>query len=242
MNNQELLILGASSDFGQELIKRIHCDYDRIFAHYCNGSEKLYSLKDKIGEKLKCYHADFGIENDIIEMLEAIESEGGHPTHIVHLPSIPCEPEKFHKMTWNQFQMRLNISLRSFILVLQKFLPHMIKNKNGKIVVMASSYTNSIPPRYLSDYITEKYALVGLVKALATEYANKKIQFNLVSPEMTNTKFLNAMPELIIEQNAMKSPKKSNLSIEDVIPTLTFLLSPGANQITGENIVISGGK
>ena len=118
----------------------------------------------------------------------------------------------------------------------------MAKNKFGKIVVMLTSYTTNIPPKYLASYVTSKYALLGLVKALANEYSDKGIKINGISPSMIETKFLQSIPELIVKQNAMNSPTGSNLSVDDVIPMFKFLLSDESNSITGQNIAITNGN
>ena len=160
----------------------------------------------------------------------------------MHLPAGKCENMKFSKMTWQKFDEDINIALRSLLLVLNNFLPLMAKNKYGRVVVMLTSYTLNIPPKYLSSYVTTKYALLGLVKALANEYADKGIRINGVSPSMIDTKFLDSIPELIVKQNALNSPTGKNLSVEDVIPTFEFLLSDDAECITGQNIAITNGN
>lgn len=242
MNRNELLILGASSDFGQALIRCIHNNYSKIYAHYLNDSDDLQKLTDEVGlDKIKWYQADLENEGEIEGMLAAIDEEGGLPLHIVHLPSMCITQERFHKIDWQEYQTRINIALRSLVLVLKKYLPQMAKRKAGKVIVMGSSCTANNPPSYMSSYVVEKYALVGLVKALAEEYAEKGVQINAVSPEMTSTKFLNSMPEMIVAQNALNSPHKRNLYIDEVVPAMIFLLSDGADKITGQNIVITGG-
>jgi 3-oxoacyl-[acyl-carrier protein] reductase len=95
-----------------------------------------------------------------------------------------------------------------------------------------------MPPKYQTAYTTVKYALLGLMKSLATEYASKGITINGVSPDMIQTKFLSNLPGLIIEQYAESRPQKQILKVDDVIPTFAFLLSDGADNINGMNIGI----
>ena len=118
----------------------------------------------------------------------------------------------------------------------------MAKNKYGKILVMLTSCTTNIPPKYLTSYVTSKYALLGLVKSLANEYSDKGIKINGISPSMIETKFLKNIPELLVQQNAMNSPTGSNLCVDDVIPMFEFLLSDKSNSITGQNIAITNGN
>ncbi len=164
------------------------------------------------------------------------------PTHIVHLQAGKYENIKFGKITWNKFNTDINIALRSLVIILNNFLQEMAKNKYGKVVVILLSCTINIPPKYVSSYVSTKYALLGLVKALSNEYAEKSIQINGVSPTMMETKFLKDIPELIIQQNAANSQTGKNLSVDDVVPMFKFLLSEDANCITGQNMAITNGK
>lgn len=242
MENRELLVVGASSDFGLALLQKVKADYDKIYIHYHNWNEHLQRIKEEMGERLYCYQADLSNEMETTRMLDEMEEDHASPCHILHFPSKRCAQDRFSRLTWGEYQERMNISLRSLFLTLQKFLPCMAKNREGKVVVMASAYTVNIPPKFINAYLCEKYALIGMVKGIAVEYAAKGIQINAVSPEMTRTKFLHDLPDFFIEQNESQLPRKRILSIQEVIPLVVFLLSQGSDGITGENFVITGGK
>ena len=242
MSEKILLITGASSDIGTKLINEINKDYDYIIAHHNSDDGKLKELKQILGEKIILIKGNFKDEEATYEFVEKIKQTEKIPNHILHLPAGKCENMKFSKITWNKFQDDIDIAVRSLVIILNAFLPIMAKNKYGKVVVMLTSYTTNIPPKYLASYVTSKYALLGLVKALSNEYADKGIRINGISPSMIETKFLENIPELIIKQNAINSPTGSNLKVEDVVPTIKFLLSDGANSITGQNIAITNGN
>lgn len=242
MNEKVLLITGASSDIGANLIKEVNEKYDFIIAHHNGDESNLLEMKEKLGEKLIFIEGNFKDEEATYKFVTDIKKTEKIPTHIVHLPAGKFENMKFSKLTWDKFENDLNIALRSLVIVLNEFLPIMAKNKYGKIVVMLTSCTTNIPPKYLASYVTSKYALLGLVKALANEYADRGIRINGVSPTMIETKFLRNVPDLLVKQNAMNSPTGTNLSIDDVIPTFEFLLSEKANSITGQNIAITNGN
>lgn len=242
MNEKILLVTGASSDIGTNLIKNIYNDYDYIIAHHVGDDSKLQELKNEIGDKLILLKGNFLDEEDTYKFVEEIKNMNKVPTHIVHLPAGKFENIKFNKITWEKFQTDINIALRSLVIILNGFLPIMSKNKFGRIVVMLTSCTTNIPPKYLSSYVTSKYALLGLVKALSTEYADKGIRINGVSPTMIETKFLQNVPELLVQQNAMNSPTGANLTVKEVLPLIEFLLHDSAGSITGQNIAITNGN
>ena len=99
-----------------------------------------------------------------------------------------------------------------------------------------------VPPKALSHYTTIKYALLGLVKSLASEYADKCIRINAVSPSMTETKFLSNINEKLIEISAQNNPLNRNATPSDIVPAVKFLLSGDASFINGANIPITGGE
>ncbi len=242
MENKVLLVTGASSDIGVQLITEVAKNYDYIIAHHVNDNEKLVTLKEKLGDKLVLIYGNFLDEEGTNQFVEEIKNTGKIPTHIVHLPAGKYENIKFSKITWEKFNKDINISLRSLVIILNNFLTIMKKNKEGKVIVMLSSCTLNIPPKYVSSYVTTKYALLGLVKALSNEYAGKGITINGISPSMMETKFLENIPDFIIQQNAQNSPTGKNLSVSDVVPMFKFLLSDAANSITGQNIAITNGN
>ena len=75
--------------------------------------------------------------------------------------------------------------------------------------------------------------MLGLVKALATEYAPKGITVNGISPAWVNTKYIDNQPDILKEQAAMNSPMGRNLEVAEIIPTIEYLLSEGASCING---------
>lgn len=240
--NKKLLVLGASSEIGTALIQAVHPEFQLIVAHYHSSPAGLLSLKDELGDKLCLFQADFESEESTRKLDADIQAVCGFPTQIVLLPANKITHERFSKVGWEQTQKQLNIQLRSAWILLQSFLPKMVKNQYGRVLFLLTSCTLNIPPKFLSDYITAKYAMLGLMKALAAEYAEKGICINAVSPSMIETKFLKNVSHLIIEQSADDNPLKRNASVHDVIPMMKLLLSDDSSFVTGQNIAVTGGE
>lgn len=242
MNNKILLVTGASSDIGKELINRVKNNFDYIIAHHNGDFDNLLELKEELKDRLILIEGNFKDLTATYKFVEEIKNIDKIPTHIVHLPSGSFQTIKFSKLTWDKFESDFNIAFRSLVIILNEFLSVMSKNKYGKVVVMLTSCTTNIPPKFLSSYVSSKYALLGLVKALSQEYAGKNININGVSPTMIETKFLENIPELMVKQNALNSPTGKNLSINEVVPVFEFLLSDESSAITGQNIAITNGN
>lgn len=236
--DRKLLVTGASSDMGVELIKSVLDDYDRILAHYNHWNDKLEALKNEAGEKIAFLQADFSDAESVEKMLCRIMEEGIEPDHIVLLTSPKLVLQKFVKTEFSRFTESWNSAIQPDIMILQALLPRMLKQKYGKVIFMLTAYTVDVLPQYASAYAMEKYALLGLMKSLAAEYKSRGIAVNGVSPDMMHTKFLDNLPRLMLEQYAENRPDKRLLVPADVVPTFKRLLSDEGEFITGENISV----
>lgn len=237
-----LLVTGASSDVGSALIRELAGEYDCIWANYCSSAQNVADLRECFGEKVVPIQADFASQESTETMIRTILRDGREPDHIVHLSARKILNKKFHKYTWEEYQIEINTSLRPIVMIAEAFLPGMAKRHYGRMVFMLTSYLLGAPPKYQSPYITVKYAQYGLMRNLAAEYADKGITVNAVSPDMIETRFLENIPHLIVEQNAARSPLKRNLNVRDVVPAFRYLLSDEAEALTGQNIGITGGQ
>lgn len=237
-----LLVIGASSEMGVATIREVQEQYEHIYAHYNHMNDMLRELFDELAGKIIGFPADLLDEAAVDGMIDSLRTMPDSPDHIVHFPAGFIETRKFHKTKWSTFQTSIDISVRSLCKVLGAFLPAMEKKKAGKIVVMLSMVVHNMPPKYNSDYVMTKYALLGLVKSLAVEYGEKGITVNGVSPSLVETKFVSHLHEFIIQQNAENSPTGKNLQVGDVVPAIHFLLSEGADCINGQNILVTCGR
>ena len=242
MKNKALLITGASSDIGCELIRQVHEEYDVIYAHYYSSYEVLKQLQQDIGDKLRLVQADFSNMDDVYRMIDIIKNDEVKINNIVHLSAPKFKNVKLVKKKWEDFEKELQQSVYSITTIINAFVKDMAKDKYGRIVLMLSSSILNTPPKYLTPYVTAKFAALGLVKSLSSEFSNKGITVNGVSPEMIETKFLSEVSDLIVEKNAQESPLGRNLQVTDVVPLVKYLLSDNAEAITGQNYAITGGR
>ena len=240
--SKTLFVTGASSELGCALIEQVADNYDLIVAHYRSSVDRLVPLEEKLGEKMMLVQADFSDAASVRKMLDQLNERDVKPDHIVHMAALPMENKHFKKQNWCNFAENIETDLRPIVDILEEYLPAMSKQKYGKVLFMLTSCTVGMPPKYTSVYTTAKYACLGLMKSLAAEYADKGITVNGVSPEMIDTRFLQDLPDLIKEMNASTMPMGENLKVDQVVPTLAFLLSDGADMINGQNIAINDGK
>lgn len=238
-----LLVTGASSDVGMELIGSIYNEYSLIYAQYFHMSDSFKNLTHRVEKNVEIIpiQADFSDALNIDAMIDKIIHVGKLPNNIVHLSAPKAYNKQFHKDNWENYFWGWEVSVHSIVNICRAFIPNMIKRKYGRILFMLTKYTTDNPAKFQSGYTTIKYALMGLMRSLAVEYIDRGITVNGVSPGMMETKFLSDIPEMIVKMNAEDNPLKRNLCIQEVIPTIKYILSDDGAAITGQNIEISGG-
>ena len=242
------IITGASSDVGIAFLQRLQQKYQslndncKVIAQYHSAKEQLEQLQSASQNlKLNFYNCDLSNLADVEIWANKIKNDGIVPTHILHLASPRFSYMRIKNFAWERLQQEINVNAGALAILLKFFLPLMAKKKYGRVVAMLTAYTIDVPPKFMSDYIMAKYALLGLVRSAAVEYAGKGITVNGISPNMMETKFLAEVDDLSITMNAENSAMRRNIDVNEVCAAMEYLCSDAAAYINGINLNMSGG-
>ena len=140
------------------------------------------------------------------------------------------------------YEIHFKIQFLSIIEILKNILPKMKKQKRGKIIFILSSVTFSTPPKFWAEYVSMKYALLGLLKSLVSEYGEYGIQINGISPSMIDSKLLNNLDPLVKEMSKETHPLKKLITKREIVEFIDFLVTNNSKFLTGNNFNLSGGE
>jgi 3-oxoacyl-[acyl-carrier protein] reductase len=115
-------------------------------------------------------------------------------------------------------------------------------NGGGTVVNVLSQVTTGIPPARMADYVSAKYALCGLSKALAAEWAADNVRVNMVSPGLIETDLTQHYSERVFKLEASRTPLGRIARPLDVANAVAYLLSDDASFLTGINLSVTGGQ
>ena len=116
MSKEHVLIIGASSSIGREVIRQIaHADMT-ILAHFNTNAAKIVVLSKAVSASIVPLQADLRSEADIEVMLQTIESQHQCPEKIVFLAAPRFSLTRFKDLDWPDFQIQLDIQLRAAVL------------------------------------------------------------------------------------------------------------------------------
>lgn len=243
MGRNLVFVTGASSDIGVAFLRRVlQRDPEAVVvAHSYTGGGRIATLGDEFGiKRVRSLTADLS-QTESAATLAAEVLCIGVPKVLVHLPALQLQYERFTKLDWDAFGRDLAVQVQSAGVLLQHMLPKMAKLEGARVLFVLSSVTIGVPPKFLSGYTVIKYAQLGLMRALASEYAGTHVRINGISPSMIHTQFLAGVAELVRESSAMANPMKRNASTEDLLAAMELLVSDGAEYIHGVALPITGG-
>ena len=248
MENKVYLITGASSEVGRKLIQNLcgrHTDDGRhmkIYAHFSSHGEKLTKMQqNEQNAEIIPVKADLTKEEDIKGMLSVMKEAGDCPDCLVHLPAKKLVYNKLKKADWQAIAEDMELQVHSLLTIGGYILPEMAKKGSGRVVIMLSAVTLGMPPKFMSQYVVTKYALLGLMKSMTMEYAEKGICVNGISPNMMETEFISGIDERIIEMNRESSTLKRHVKVEETVAAILFLLSEECGYMNGVNLNLTGG-
>jgi 2-keto-3-deoxy-L-fuconate dehydrogenase len=149
------------------------------------------------------------------------------------------------------WSLAFELNCRSMFHTMQSFLPGMLERGKGVIVNVASvaSSLKGVPNRFI--YSASKAAVIGMTRAVATDYVAKGIRCNCVCPGTVATPSLDER----IAQNAAtagsidaaraafvaRQPMGRLGTPEEIAALVVYLCSDAAEFITGQALVIDGG-
>jgi len=144
------------------------------------------------------------------------------------------------RMSEEDFDRVIQVNLKSVFNYSKAVLKHMISQRFGRIVNVAS-VVGVIGNAGQANYAASKAGVIGFTKSMAKEVASRNITVNAVAPGFIETDMTHKLNEAQREALLKNVPMARMGKPEDVAKVVGFLCSPEADYITGQVINIDGG-
>lgn len=248
LKNRLFVVCGASSGFGRAVAGTLLEEGAEIIA-VARRTPLLSELSNNYPNRITVISGDLRDSGTIDALENAVRNKilsgilvnaGGPPAMQVMETSMKDWDEAY------QLVMRWKIEL------IQRLVPHMIKNRYGRIVMIESQAVKQ-PIENLVLSNSFRAAMAGFAKTLSMEIADKGVTINLIAPGSHATQGVERVirKKSEVEQISYEEAKKAK---EDEIPVKRFgkpeelaslaawLLSPKSGFITGQTISHDGGN
>jgi NAD(P)-dependent dehydrogenase (short-subunit alcohol dehydrogenase family) len=150
------------------------------------------------------------------------------------------ERKGFDEISEEEWDMMMAVNVKGTWLSIKAVFPYMKQAGKGKIVNLTSEvfFTGS---HGFAHYVATKGAVVGLTRALAVELGPHNICINAVAPGFTDTEASRTIAD-VAKYDTSKTPLKRLGTAEDIVGATVFLSSDAADFITGQTILVDGGR
>jgi NAD(P)-dependent dehydrogenase (short-subunit alcohol dehydrogenase family) len=148
---------------------------------------------------------------------------------------------EFHVSAEETWRFVIEISLLTTMRASRLVVEEMRARQSGRIVNMSteSAFYGDVG---FVDYAAAKMGVVGFTRSLARELAPFHVNVNAVCPGAIKTRAHDRLPKEVIDKVRNSVPMGYVAEPEDVAGVVAFLASDDARYITGQSILIDGGR
>ena len=134
----------------------------------------------------------------------------------------------------------LDTNLKAVFRMSRAAIRPMMKQRYGRIISITSVVGASGNPGQ-ANYAAAKAGVAGMTRALARELGSRNITVNCVAPGFIATDMTAALPEAQHQALMAQIPLGKLGLPEDIAHAVSYLASPGAGYVTGQELHVNGG-
>ena len=191
------------------------------------------------GVKVKGYASNAADFDDTHKVVEEIVHDFGRVDILVNNAGITRDGLMM-RMSEQQWDMVINVNLKSAFNFIHALTPVMMKQKVGSIINM-SSVVGVHGNAGQANYSASKAGMIGLAKSIARELGSRGIRANVIAPGFIATDMTQQLSEELRAEWEKQIPLRRAGKPEDVADTALYLASDLSSYITGQVIQVDGG-
>jgi len=203
--------------------------------------ETVRQIQD-LGGEARYFQGDVSIEHDCRAMAEAAEAAFGRMDILINNAAVyeGLVRKPFDEIGLDEWDRVMTVNVKGAFLCVRSVYPYMKAQQYGKIVNLCSetAFTGS---HGFVHYVTSKGGILAMTRALAVELGPHNICINAVAPGFTDTESSRSLAD-VSKYDTSKTPLQRLGTPDDITGAALFLASPESDFITGQTVVVDGGR
>jgi meso-butanediol dehydrogenase / (S,S)-butanediol dehydrogenase / diacetyl reductase len=259
LENINALVTGAGSGIGRAIAAELAARGARVWVtdRSLDLAEKAAKEFATTGSRVRALELDVTNRELVRVVAEHVFAEDGRLDVLMANAGVSTM-NHFLELSEEEWDFNFNVNIKGTFFTLQSFARLMCKQDllpnrqiRGKIIATASMAARAAAP-LLAHYSASKFAVLGLIQAVARELANLKITVNAVNPGFVQTsmqerevaweaQLRGLSAEQVLEEYKRATPLGRLEKPEDVARAVAFLAGADSDFMTGEALEVNGG-
>ena len=242
LSSKVAIVTGSGRGIGREIALKLAEVGATIVVNDIGEPENLEGMVEEI-KKMKrdslAVIADVSSADDVNRLIATTIDTYGRIDILVNNAGITRD-QLLLRMSDEDWDNVLRVNLRSVFLCTRAVLRHMIKQRWGRIISIAS-IVGIIGNPGQANYASAKAGIIGFTKSIAKEVASRSITANAIAPGFIETTMTQKLDEKQREELKQHIPVGYFGTPRDVAEAVAFLASEEARYITGQVLGVDGG-
>ncbi|MFH1454083.1 MAG: 3-oxoacyl-[acyl-carrier-protein] reductase [Armatimonadota bacterium] len=241
LKDKTALVTGAGRGIGREIALALASCRATVIINDLDehgAAETLKLIQDAGGSgKVNC--CNVSKSEDVDKMIDDCIKSYGKLDILINNAGITRDT-LLMRMKEEDWDLVLNVNLKSAFLCTKACARHMMKARTGRIVNIAS-VIGLIGNAGQANYAASKAGIIGLTKTTARELASRNVNVNAIAPGFIQTAMTDGLPQEVKDAMLKQIPLGILGTPKDVASAVLFLVSDLSKYITGQVITVDGG-
>jgi 3-oxoacyl-[acyl-carrier protein] reductase len=244
LSGKVAIVTGASRGIGRAIAERFADEGARVVVDYTRGAKEAAAVVAGIeaaGGEAIAVQADVSNSADVRRLVQQTLERFGRVDILVNNAGVMVAKD-VRDTTEEDWDLTIDINLKGAYLCSKEVAPVMIRQGAGRIVNMSSNSGLYHPSAMrFTEYVVSKAGMNGLTKAMALTYG-PEITVNAICPGWIRTDMVEEIDPAIQQRILDETALKRWGTPADIAASAVFLASDDASFITGELLIVAGGR
>lgn len=242
LSNKVAIVTGSGRGIGRAIALKYAQEGADVVVTDLRVDESVEAFIEELralGVRAKAYASDASKFDAAHDLVKQVVEDFGRVDVLVNNAGITRDGLMM-RMTEEQWDLVINVNLKSAFNMIHAATPIMMKQRSGSIINMASVVGVSGNAGQ-TNYSASKAGMIGLAKSIAKELGSRGIRANAIAPGFIITDMTHALSEEVRKEWEAQIPMRRGGTPEDVANAATFLASDLASYVTGQTLHVCGG-